>query len=172
MRGGLDQSVVWLNKLAAIWAFMLAFLILYDVISRLLGYPVQGTAEIASNSIVAVVFMQFPLAIRDRTLMRATIVYDWLPPGGRRAVDAFGYFVGALVFAAMGAGGWPDMIVGWQVGEFEGDGAFRVPVYPIRTIVIALSLLSALVFAVLFVRSLFDGHASTNNDRVTAKATE
>ena len=149
------RSAAWLNGLATLWAFFLAVVILIDVLGRaVFDQPLQGTKEIVANSIVAIVFLQFPLAVRDGAFLRTTLVYDTLPVLGRRLVDATGYLIGLALFAAMAAGGWGDMIIGWQIGEFEGEGAFRVPVYPVRTVVVALSVICAAGFAVLLALSV------------------
>jgi hypothetical protein len=43
-------------------------------------------------------------------------------------------------------GSWPNMIHAWVIGEFEGEGAIRFPVYPMRTILIVGSVVLALEF--------------------------
>lgn len=146
----------WMNSAATIWAFLLAVVILFDVVGRsAFGTPFQGTKEIVSNSIVALAFLQFPLAVQDRTLLRSTFLYDRMPAPARRGVDVIGALLGAAVFAAMAAGGWSDMIIGWRIGEFEGEGAFRIPVYPVRTIIVVLSGICALLFVYNAVSDLF-----------------
>ena len=62
-----------------------------------------------------------------------------------------GYVLGAALFAAMALGGWGDMIIGWQIGEIEGEGAFRVPVYPVRTVIVLLSGIGAVLFLLLLI---------------------
>lgn len=149
MFGLINKSASWLNGIATLWAFMLAVVILVDVVGRsFFGQPLQGTKEIVTNSIVAIVFLQFPLAVRDKAFLRTTLVYDVLPIFFRRLIDSAGYLIGFAFFAAMAWGGWPDMVIGWQIGEFEGEGAFRVPVYPVRTIIVVLSALCAVGFLI------------------------
>lgn len=149
------RAASFMNSLATIWAFMLAVVILVDVVGRsFFGAPLQGTKEIVANSIVAIVFLQFPLAVRDRAFLRTTLFYDAFPTIIRRVIDGTGHLIGFCLFAAMAYGGWPDMIVGWEIGEFEGEGAMRVPVYPVRTIIVALCALCALGFALLFLGTL------------------
>ncbi|XWN33392.1 MAG: TRAP transporter small permease [Devosia sp.] len=144
-----------LNVVATIWVFVLAFLILADVLGRaLFGEPLQGTKEIVANSIVAVVFLQFPLAIKEGALLRSTLILDALPSVGRRTVIAAGHLLGAALFAAMALGGWEDTVIGWRIGEIEGEGALRVPVYPVRTVVLILSAVSTFLFLALFVAAL------------------
>ncbi|WP_342070943.1 TRAP transporter small permease subunit [Yoonia algicola] len=149
MGGLINRSASWLNGIATIWAFLLAVVILVDVVGRsFFGQPLQGTKEIVANSIVAIVFLQFPLAVREKAFLRTTLVYDHLPGFLQRVVDSAGYLIGFGFFAAMAWGGWPDMMIGWRIGEFEGEGAFRVPVYPVRTIIVVLSALCAVGFLI------------------------
>jgi len=148
----------WLNTTAAVWAFLLAMVILVDVVGRsAFGQPFQGAKEIVANSIVAIVFLQFPLAVQQRALLRTTLVYDNIGVVGRRLVDSLGALFGVALFSAMAMGGWQDMLIGWRIGEFEGEGAMRIPVYPVRTVIVAMSVLCALGFAVQWVATVF-GH--------------
>ena len=152
MRKFVGQSASLMNSLATFWAFLLAVVILTDVLGRsFLGHPLQGTKEIVANSIVAIVFLQFPLAVRDGAFLRTTLLYDMFPLFLRKVIDSVGYLIGLGLFGAMAYGGWPDMIIGWQIGEFEGEGAFRVPVYPVRTIIVILSAICAFGFVMLLV---------------------
>ena len=143
-----------LNATAAFWAFTLAFVIVADVIGRSTGHSLQGTAEIVANSIVAIVFLQFPLAIERGYFLRATLLYDYFPASIRGLLDIVAYLLGAWLFVAMAWGGWSDMITGYRIGEFEGEGALRVPVYPVRAVIFIMSLLSVVVYLMLIAKSL------------------
>ena len=161
-----QRSAGWMNSLATLWAFALALVILADVLGRaVFGQPLQGTKEIVANSIVAIVFLQFPLAVRDGAFLRTTLIYDRLPGLGRRIIDAVGYLIGFVLFAAMAAGGWQDMLIGWRIGEFEGEGALRVPVYPVRTVIVVLSALCAAGFALLLICVVTGRTAGTTEAR-------
>jgi TRAP-type C4-dicarboxylate transport system permease small subunit len=147
-------SVGLLNSLAAVWAFALAFVILFDVVGRMFGFALQGTVEIIANSIVAIVFLQFPLAIERGTFLRATLIYDRAPEWGRIGIDVMSNLFGAAVFLAMAIGSYDDMITGFRIHEFEGEGALRVPVYPVRAIIFAMSLVAVACYAHLIFRRL------------------
>lgn len=156
-----------LNTLATVWVFLLAFVILADVIGRgFFSAPFQGTSEIVANSIAAIVFLQFPLAIQQGALLRSTFLLDRFPTVMRRLVDGVGYLLGAALFAAMALGGWEDMIIGWQIGEIEGEGAFRVPVYPVRTVIVLLSGIGALLFLLLLVGLFYRGETPDQKEDV------
>ena len=139
--------------LAASWAFVLCFIILVDVTGRgLFNSPLYGTKEIVANSIVMIVFLQAGYAIRSRSMLRAEFLVDLFPPGVRRAVYVFGYLLGALFFLIMILGGIDPAITSFVNGEYEGEGALRVPVWPTRFMIViggALAILNYLVLAYL-----------------------
>jgi len=136
-----------LNALAAGWLMLLAGLILYDVVGRgVFDAPFLGAHEIVGNSVVGILFLQLPNAIQSRGMARTTLVYDKVGPWGRALIDALTGLAGLAFFLAIAVGGWGDMVTGWQIAEYEGIGAVEVPVYPIRTITVFLSFLSATIY--------------------------
>lgn len=149
-----EGAVSLLNAAAAIWAFVLAFVILADVLGRIFGYSVQGTVELVANSIVAIVFLQFPLTIVRGSFLRSTVIYDAVSDRGRQIIDLLSCLLGLGIFVAIAWGGWADMITSFRIGEFEGEGALRVPVYPTRAIIFVMSVLSVLCYLQLIVRLL------------------
>jgi hypothetical protein len=46
------------------------------------------------------------------------------------------------------------MIVSWQILEIEGAGAFEVPIYPVRTLIIVFSAICALVYTQLLYQTV------------------
>lgn len=149
-----DMTNSALNAVAAVWAFILAFVIVADVVGRMFGYPLQGTAEIVANSIVAIVFLQFPLAIERGYFLRATLLHDRLPVFVQTLLDIVAYILGLALFAAIALGSWDSMLTGFRIGEFEGEGALRVPVYPVRAIIVGMSMLIVVVYVMLIARAI------------------
>lgn len=149
-----EGALSLLNATAAIWAFVLAFVILADVLGRIVGFAVQGTVELVANSIVAIVFLQFPLTIARGSFLRSTVIYDAVPDRGRQIIDLFSCLLGLGIFVGIAWGGWADMITSFRIGEFEGEGALRVPVYPTRAIIFVMSVLSVLCYLQLIARLL------------------
>ena len=156
MKSKSEGPVSLLNAAAALWAFVLAFVILADVLGRVVGFAFQGTVELVANSIVAIVFLQFPLTIVRGSFRRSTVIYDAVSDRGRRGIDILSCLLGIGIFVAIAWGGWADMITSFRIGEFEGEGALRVPVYPTRAIIFVMSVLSILCYIQLLVR-LFGG---------------
>ncbi len=156
----------WLGKfarnmhmIAAIWLFLLAFLILADVVGRgVFNAPIQGTAELVSNSIVAIAFLQLSHSIRMRGMLRAEFLDAYLPAWVMRGFSMLGYLVAVALFLAIAYASWEPMLNAWEIKEYQGDGALRVPTYPVRTIIVAMSVLSALSYLSLFARGLRGDH--------------
>ena len=146
-----DRISKILMVLAAMWAFALTFLILADVIGRgAFSAPINGTAELVTASIVIIVFLQAGYAIRSRSMLRADFLVTHLPDGVQRFLLAVGYLLGAAFFLMIITGGWEESIQSFVEGEFEGEGALRVPSWPARWTVLlgsALALINYLVMA-------------------------
>ena len=66
-----DRLTKFLMIFGAVWAFVLCFFILADIIFRALNMPVSGTKEIVANSVVMIVFMQVGFAVRSQSMLRA-----------------------------------------------------------------------------------------------------
>lgn len=151
---GMEHLTRALNAVAAGWLMLLAIIILYDVIGRgVFDAPFLGAHEIIGNSIVGILFLQIPHAIHSGGMVRTTLVYDRMGQWGRTLIDLGTGIAGVAFFLAIGFGGWNDMVTGWRIGEYEGIGAMEVPVYPIRTITVFLSFLSAFIYAMFLMRS-------------------
>lgn len=144
-----------LHVVAAVWLFLLAFLILADVAGRgLFDAPIQGTAELVANSIVSIAFLQLAHSIRMRGMLRADLLDPFLTPRARIALRVAGYCAGIAFFLALAYATWGPMLSAWEIGEYQGEGALRVPTYPVRTIILATSVLAALAYLGLAIRSL------------------
>ncbi len=128
-----DRISKILMILAALWAFALVFLVLGDIIGRsAFDRPIYGTVEMVSASVVIVVFLQAGYAIRSRSMLRAEFLVTHFPDWVQRALLAFGYLLGAAFFLMIITGGWEESIRSYVDGEFEGEGALRVPSWPAR----------------------------------------
>src|SRR3990167_6461609 len=96
--GGGRMSIVRLSDvvarslmvLAAVWAFVLCFIFLADVVGRtFFNAPLHGTIEIVANSIVMIVFLQAGFAIRSQSMLRTEVLVNALGPNAQRV--AFGF---------------------------------------------------------------------------------
>ena len=153
---GLERFCGWLNYIAAGWLMVIAVVIFVEVTSRGVFGTFLGGDEIVTNSVPAIVFLQVPLAILMGSMLRTTIVFGHLNASWQRVVDVLSFLLGIALFVGIAVGGWSDMIKGWQIGEYQGIGALEVPVYPVRTIIIASAALITVIYLVLLARAATD----------------
>jgi TRAP-type C4-dicarboxylate transport system permease small subunit len=156
----LDSAIARINALlhyaAAAWLFGLALLILADVLARgLANAPLRGTAEIVANSIVAIAFLQLCYAVREGGMLRVGMLDALLPGRTQRALRIAGALLGAALFAGIAVASWQPMLAAWQIGEHGGyEGSLRIPVYPVRTLLVATTLLATVNYLLLAYRNL------------------
>ena len=156
---------------AAAWAFGLAFLVMANIVGRTyFDSPIYGTAEIVAASIVIVVFLQAGYAIRSRSMLKADFLFEHLPDKAQRTLLAIGYLLGAGFFLMIITGGWEESIASYVEGEYEGEGALRVPSWPARWTVIigsGIAMMNYLVMAYVdvFKPELQDSEVAVNNSR-------
>lgn len=129
-----------IHLFSAFWTLALAFLIFGDVMGRsLLSRPIPGTKEIIQNSVVAITFLQLPLAIYSGSMLRTSILADAVPPVLRRILRTFGALLGLVLFIGLIWSTWPSFVDAYRIGEYEGEGALRVPTWPVRGTVLVMS---------------------------------
>lgn len=145
----------WLNVISAVWLASIAILILFDVVGReAFSAPFHGTNEIVSNSVLSILFLQLPLSILTRSSLRTTIFYGTRGARGKGIIDASSYFLAGLLFLMIAIGSWANMIEAWEILEQEGSGIITIPVYPIRTLVVFVSIVGVAVCSLLIYQSL------------------
>ena len=158
----LDRWSDWVAKallaFAATLAFLLSFLVVADVVGRgVFGAPVKGTPEIVSMSIVLICFLQASYAIRSGGMLSVDLLPSLLPLRGRETLALLGCLLGVLFFGVIVYGGFDGFLHAWRSGEYEGEGALRIPTWPARLIVVigaALAALNYLLAAALHFRRL------------------
>jgi len=155
-RKGMENICKFLMVIAAIWAFVLSFYILLDVVLRNMDMPIQGTSEIVTNSIVVVVFLQLAYGVHLRAMIRADFLMKFIGPGLQRWFNLFGYIVAAVFFLSVVYGTYPGAIEAWVTGQFEGEGALRVPTWPARFAVVAGCFLAGINYILLAITELVD----------------
>lgn len=129
-----------IHLFAAFWTLCLAILIFFDVMGlKFFGSPVPGTKEIIQNSIVAITFLQMPLAIYSGSMLRTTILADSVPPMVQRLLRTLMSLLGFVVFMIILWSTWPSFVEAYQIGEYEGEGSLRVPTWPVRGTVLVMS---------------------------------
>lgn len=148
----LDRTLAGVNSashmLAAFWLVGIALAICMDVLSRaMFNAPFSGTAEIVANSVVSIVFLQLPSAVRSGGLLRAEILDLYLSPRLLARLHAFGCLLGAVLFCAVAYSAWGPMLEAWDISERAGnESTVEIPLFPIRLLLVAMSLLAGVNF--------------------------
>ncbi len=144
-----------LLALAAVLAFLLCFLVVADVLGRVIfNSPVKGTTEIVSLSIVIICYLQAGFAIRSGGMLHVDMFVN---KGGPRAQSAFAVFAalaGLAFFALICWGSFEGAAHAWASNEFEGEGALRVPVWPARFVLVLGTFLACVSYLLLLVQHL------------------
>lgn len=139
-----------IHVISAFWILMIAVLIIVDVLGRaLFSSPLQGTTEIIRNSVVAITFLQLPLAILSGSMLRTEVISEFLGPNGRRFLRTLAYLLGLALFALIVYADWRPAMLAYRIGEYEGEGALRVPVWPVHVVLIITSAMCAVAYAIM-----------------------
>jgi TRAP-type C4-dicarboxylate transport system permease small subunit len=136
-----------MNAVGTAWIGAITVIICADIAGRtLFNHPLIGVPEIVKVSVVAIVWLQMAHTLRIGGHIRSDVVLDRLAPRARALVNVVAAILGAFVFGFLVFAGWPNMVEGWRIGEFEGELPVRVPTYPVRTILLLGAALTCLEF--------------------------
>lgn len=162
------RILVWACRgslvLSSAWTACVIVLICADVAFRaLLNSPIEGTAEIAGFSVVAVFFLQMPEAVRLGRHTRSDLLPNFLArtaPAAATALEAAANLLGALCFAFLAYIALVHGVAAWDEASVYGtQGLFTFPKWPIWLLMGLGSSLTGLVFASWFLH-LYDGVAA------------
>lgn len=141
-----------MNAIATVWTFLLIFFITADVCGRVFfNHPLTGTPELVKVSLVALVFLHMPHTLWVGRQIRSDLLSARMKGRLRILLRLLRYVLGACMFAGIVIYSWPHMIDSWMEGTYEGAGSLRVPLAPVRTIVVLGSAMTALLY---FIRTL------------------
>jgi TRAP-type C4-dicarboxylate transport system permease small subunit len=153
--------------LAALLAFLLGFLVVADVLGRVVfNSPVKGTPEIVSTSIVFICFIQAGYAIRSGGMVNVNAFVKHLGPSAQSWMEAIGALLGMAFFGLICWTSAGFAITAWVTDEFTGEGALEVPTWPTRFAIVAgtaLATTSYLITVVQGVRNALAGRAPKDN---------
>ncbi|MEM9223661.1 MAG: TRAP transporter small permease [Pseudomonadota bacterium] len=136
-----------MHIVSAMWTLLLAVLIFCDVTGRnFFSEPIPGTKEIIQNSVVSITFLQLPLAIYSGSMLRTSIFADAVPPTVARLLRTIGALLGLALFLGLLWSTWPSFMDAYRIGEYEGEGALRVPTWPVRGVVLVMSVFGAFAY--------------------------
>ncbi|MCX7317203.1 MAG: TRAP transporter small permease [Hyphomicrobiales bacterium] len=131
-------------------ALLISFIVVADVLGRVgFNHPLKGTPEIVSSSIVVICYLQSAYAVLSGGMIEVDAFSQHFPPKVKAAVGIFGCMLGVFLFGIILTGSWTWFIHSVESGEFQGEGALHVPMWPVRLAVVIGSFLSAASYILL-----------------------
>jgi len=145
------------NVCGTVLILALMVLIGADVLGRnLFGAPISGVPELVSLSIVVIVFLQAPFALKAEKLTRSDALAGILNrrrPGVARALDTLFDLIGIGVMGAILYATWPLFTRALERGDFVGAiGDFTAPTWPVKAVILLGSAILILQFLARIVR--------------------
>ena len=151
----------WLTQLANVCGslLILALMVLIgaDVFSRnVFNAPISGVPEMVTLSIVAIVFLQAPQALKAGRITRSDALINFLAARAPRIekfiesiYDLLGFAVVAIIMYAT----YPILKKSWQRDDFIGAiGDFTAPTWPVKAMILIGCTLLACQFIARLVR--------------------
>lgn len=133
---GILKIITVMNIMATAWIFAMIMFVVVDVTGRIVfKSPLTGTPEIVKVSNPAIAFLQIAYVLWLGAHVRTTIILDRISPVKRALIDILACLMGIAVFSLNFYSGWSLTATAWSVGEYEGEGALRVPTTPVRIII-------------------------------------
>ena len=135
------------NAIATGWIFMMMLAIAIDVVGRaIFNKPLAGSIEFVKVSLVGIVFLQIPDGFLKDKHIRSDVILARIGSFYSTIFHFFGSLLGCFIFIGVLISSWRPTIEAWKILEYEGEGALNMPTYPIRTIIILCSVLTAIIF--------------------------
>jgi TRAP-type C4-dicarboxylate transport system permease small subunit len=119
-----------------------------------LNAPLQGTPELVSSAIVIICYLQAVYAIRSGGMLETDAIVSHFPPRLRSIFRFVVSLLGVLLFGLVFWGTIDGLAHAIESGEYEGEGALRVPIWPVRLAVLVGSGLAAVAYVLLALRHL------------------
>lgn len=142
-----EKIIVGLNAAATAWIFGMILFVVLDVGGRVLfNYPLTGVPEIIKISNPMIAFMQITYVLYTGRHIRTDILVDRMSKKGNAWINIVNGVMGAFIFGLNLYSGWSLTVTAFDVWEYEGEGALRVPTAPIRLIILIGSALMIIQF--------------------------
>ena len=149
---------------AALIIFMLGFLVCADIFGRaIFNSPVKGTPELVSMSIVIICFLLAGYSVQSNSMISTDVFSGLFGVRGHAAANLLSAILGIMFFGFIVWGSYEPMLHAVSTGEYEGEGALRVPVWPARLVVLVGSFLvvvSYALYAAVALKALISGRAA------------
>jgi TRAP-type C4-dicarboxylate transport system permease small subunit len=140
---GLNARIVRvLLAAAAVIIFLLGFLVCADIFGRaIFNSPVKGTPEMVSMSIVIICFLLAGYSVQSGSMIYTDVFSAMFGMRGRALAQFLSAVLGILFFGLIVWGSYEPTLHAWTSGEYEGEGALRVPALPARMVILVGALL-------------------------------
>lgn len=167
--GAVDRLVArftgGLNLCGSLLIVVVMALVGADVLGRdLFDEPISGVTEIVCLSILGIVFLQAPQALRQGRFARSDTLIDFLAeraPRAARVLETVYDCLGAAVFGVILYGTLPLLIDAWVDEEFVGSvGDFTAPVWPVKAAIAIGSAALVANFVLRAIRRWRPGHGA------------
>ena len=135
-----DGLISVTNAIGTAWIFVLMLLINSDVFMRyLFNRPVTGVPLVISMSIIGIVFLQLPDALKNGRFIRNNAVLGRMlehrPKVGHWMETVYN-FAGFVFMAILVWYEWPFLVANWTEATYAGnEGDFTLPIWPLTLIV-------------------------------------
>jgi TRAP-type mannitol/chloroaromatic compound transport system permease small subunit len=152
------------NALASIWIVVMMVMVVADVTGRFLfSAPIDGTIELVSMSVIAVLYMQIAYTLRTGRMTRSDAFHGRLLETHPRVGHAIGFLfhlAGAALMGVILSAAGPKTIDSYESGFYVGTiGVFTFPEWPKFFIVLFGCLLTGIQF---LIHAYADGRAAMN----------
>jgi TRAP-type C4-dicarboxylate transport system permease small subunit len=149
---------------AAVVIFLLGFLVCTDIFGRaIFNSPLKGTPEIVSMSIVIICFLLAGYSVQSNSMISTDVFAGMFGVRGKAAANLLSAILGIMFFGFIVWGSYEPMLHAIASGEYEGEGALRVPVWPARLVVLIGSFLVVVsygLFGIVAFKTLISGRAA------------
>ena len=100
--------------------------------------------------------VQIGYAVRSDSMLRADFLVTAMPKPVQKALLIFALILGAGLFFFLLKAGIKPAVRSFINGEFDGEGALRVPVWPTRWMIIFGAGLAGINYVILAIVEIFD----------------
>ncbi len=156
---GFGAVLAALNSIGTLWILVLMAAVNGDVIGRTaFNSPIPGVAEFGRLSIVGIIFLSLPHALRQGRITRADSLLRGIEERTPRLgalIEALFALAGAVLFAVLFYGSYPFLLDSWRSNEYAGvEGYVTFAIWPVRLVILAGAGLAGLQFAFMAWRQL------------------
>ena len=152
----INRANKFLNSVGGVLAVLLGAYIFLDVLGRnFFNFPMIGAYELAQNGVVLLVFLSLPTAIEDDSILRIGGFYEQTSPFNRRIIYAFGLLIGIVFFVGIAYANFDFTIHAFKMHEVDGQATIRLPMGPVRAVLLVLWFWAAWVLIYQFWKLIF-----------------